>query len=136
MRLMREMRKFIIYCIVGGIATGMHYVVMVALIKWGGMTEIAATCIGYTSGAIVKYPLNHGLVFDSDEPHRQAIPKFVAACVIGFLMNAVVFAALFQVFPKYYMIAQVLTTGIVLFVNYLLARYWIFFTRGAAKKSA
>ena len=132
---MRELRKFAIYCVVGVLATGMHYAVMIALIRWGGTTELFATCVGYVSGAFVKYPLNYGPVFDSREPHREAVPKFVLGCVIGFLMNGAVFAALFQFLGTHYMVAQVLTTGIVLFGNYLLARYWIFFTR-STKESA
>jgi putative flippase GtrA len=131
-----ELRKFLVYCVVGVFATGAHYVVMVALVRWGNTSELVATCVGYMSGAFVKYPLNHGMVFDSQERHRDAMPKFVISLVIGFLLNAAVFAALLKYLNVYYMASQVITTGIVLFANYLLARYWVFFTRGSAKESA
>jgi putative flippase GtrA len=60
----------------------------------------------------------------------------VAALAIGFILNAAIFAMLLKFIDAYYMFSQVITTGIVLFVNYLLARYWIFFSRGAGKESA
>jgi len=124
-----EFRKFVVYCVVGVLATGAHYAVMIALIRWGGISELVSTCIGYVSGAFVKYPLNYGLVFGSRERHIDAMPKFVLALVIGFFLNAIVFWILLQLLEGHYMVAQVFTTGIVLFANYLLARYWIFFTR-------
>jgi putative flippase GtrA len=129
--MIHELRKFIVYCAVGALATGAHYAVMVGLVRWGGASEVVATCIGYVCGAFVKYPLNYGLVFSSKERHSVAVPKFAASLVIGFLLNAAVFAALLRVIDAYYMVSQVITTGIVLFANYLLARYWIFFSRRA-----
>ncbi|MFZ3323754.1 MAG: GtrA family protein [Usitatibacter sp.] len=134
--MMHEIRKFLVYSAVGAIATGAHYAVMVGLVHWGDASEVFATCVGYIAGACVKYPLNYGLVFSSKERHSVAVPKFVAALAIGFILNAAIFAMLLKFIDAYYMFSQVITTGIVLFVNYLLARYWIFFSRGAGKESA
>jgi len=134
--MMHEIRKFLVYSAVGAIATGAHYAVMVGLVHWGDASEVVATCVGYIAGACVKYPLNYGLVFSSKERHSVAVPKFVAALAIGFILNAAIFAMLLKFIDAYYMFSQVITTGIVLFVNYLLARYWIFFSRGAGKESA
>ena len=133
--MIHEIRKFVVYCAVGFLATGAHYAVMVGLVRWGNASEVVATCVGYIAGSLVKYPLNYGLVFSSQERHSVAVPKFVAALAIGFVLNAAVFAALLKFLDAYYMVSQVITTGIVLFANYLLARYWIFFSRDA-KESA
>ena len=132
--MVKELRKFLVYCAVGVLATGAHYAVMVGLVRWGNAPELVATCVGYAAGSFVKYPLNYGLVFSSKERHSAAVPKFIAGLVIGFILNAAVFAAFLKYLDAYYMVSQVLTTGIVLFANYLLARYWIFFTR-AGKES-
>ncbi|HLX25156.1 MAG TPA: GtrA family protein [Usitatibacter sp.] len=131
----QEFRKFVVYCAVGFLATGAHYAVMMGLVHWAGSSEVLATCAGYIAGSIVKYPLNYGLVFSSTERHSAAVAKFVVALGIGFLLNAAVFALLLKFLDAYYMVSQVLTTGIVLFANYLLARYWIFFTRAGKESS-
>ncbi|HUL56598.1 MAG TPA: GtrA family protein [Usitatibacter sp.] len=124
-----ELRRFLVYSAVGVLCTGAHYAVMVGLVRWGNAPEVVATCVGYVAGAFVKYPLNYGLVFDSRERHHVAVPKFVLSLAIGFVLNAAVFAALLKYLDAYYMVSQVITTGIVLFANYALARYWVFLGR-------
>jgi putative flippase GtrA len=105
---------------------------MVGLVRWANAPEVFATCVGYVSGAFVKYPLNYGMVFDSQQRHSVAVVRFTIGLVIGFFLNWLVFALLLRYLNVYYMVSQVLTTGIVLFANYVLARYWIFHTRPAA----
>ena len=128
-----EGRKFGKYVLAGLAATATHYVTMVVLINQLSMPEVAASSIGFIVGACVKYPLNYWAVFDSGERHRVAIPRFVISLAIAFVLNAVLFAVLLRALDVHYMVSQVLTTGTVLFVNYLLARYWIFAARGAKK---
>ena len=129
----REARKFAAYAIAGLAATGTHYVVMVVIINQAKLPEVIASCIGFLAGACVKYPLNYWAVFASEQRHAVAIPRFVISLAIGFVLNAVIFAILLRVLDVHYMVSQVLTTGTVLFVNYLLARYWIFLARDAKK---
>jgi putative flippase GtrA len=77
-------------------------------------------------GALVKYPLNYRMVFQSEVRHRVAVPRYVASLAIGFALNAAIFALLLSTLPSHYMVAQVLTTGIVIASNYLAARLWVF----------
>jgi len=130
----QELRKFIVYSAVGALATGVHYAVMVGLVRWANSPEVLATCIGFVSGAFVKYPLNYGVVFASRERHQVAIARFVMGLAVGFALNAAIFATLLKFLDAYYMVSQVITTGIVLFANYLLARYWIF-SPGAGERN-
>jgi putative flippase GtrA len=121
-----ELRRFLLYVVAGFAATGTHYAVMVALIAWAGSPEVLASSIGFLAGACVKYPLNYWSVFASRQRHRVAMPRFVLSLAVSFALNAALFAFLLRVLDVHYMVSQVLTTGVVLFVNYLLARYWIF----------
>ena len=129
----KELRKFAAYVVAGLAATATHYVVMVVLINQLRLPEVAASSIGFLAGACVKYPLNYWAVFSSEQEHRVAIPRFIISLAIGFALNALLFAILLRALDVHYMVSQVLTTGTVLFVNYLLARYWIFLARGAKK---
>ena len=123
---LRELRKFLGYCLSGFAATGTHYVTMVLLVwRWEGH-EIVASCVGFVVGALVKYPLNYWAVFASRQAHRVAIPRFVLGLTAGFVLNAALLAALLRVLDVHYMVSQALTTGVVLFVNYAVARLWIF----------
>lgn len=128
-----ELHKFAGYVAAGFAATGTHYVVMVLLVSQAQLPEVVASSIGFLAGALVKYPLNYWAVFASEQAHAVAIPRFILGLAIGFALNALVFALLLRALDVHYMVSQVLTTGTVLFVNYLLARYWIFLARGAKK---
>jgi putative flippase GtrA len=128
-----ELRKFGGYVVAGLAATGTHYVVMVVIINQAMLPEVIASCIGFLAGACVKYPLNYWAVFSSEQRHAVAIPRYVMSLAIGFVLNAAIFAILLRVLDVHYMVSQVLTTGAVLVVNYLLARYWIFLARDAKK---
>jgi putative flippase GtrA len=131
--MIEELRKFAKYVVAGLAATASHYVTMVILINQLQVPEVAASSIGFIVGACVKYPLNYWTVFASGERHRVAIPRYVMSLAISFVLNAVMFAVLLRALDVHYMVSQVLTTGTVLFVNYLLARYWIFAAGGAKK---
>jgi putative flippase GtrA len=126
-----ELRKLAGYVAAGLAATATHYVVMVLLVSQAQLPEVVASSIGFIAGAFVKYPLNYWAVFASEQAHSVAIPRFILSLAIGFTLNAAVFAILLRLLDVHYMVSQVLTTGTVLFVNYLLARYWIFLARGA-----
>jgi putative flippase GtrA len=127
--LIAELRRFLLYAVAGAAATATHYAVMIAMVQWANWPEVLATCVGFLAGACVKYPLNYWGVFASRQRHSVAMTRFVLALGISFVLNAAIFALLLHVLDVHYMVSQVLTTGVVLFANYLLARCWIFRVR-------
>jgi len=131
--MIRELWQFMLYSASGVVATGAHYAVMASLVRWASFPEVAASCAGFIVGALVKYPLNYRMVFASHERHADAVPRYVASLVLSFALNALVLAGLLRVLDAYYMLAQVLTTGSVLLVNFALARFWIFVPAGGGK---
>ena len=131
--IVEEARKFGKYVLAGLAATGTHYVVMVILVNQLDWPKVVASSFGFIAGACVKYPLNYWAVFASGERHAVAIPRFAASLAISFALNAGILAVLLRALEIHYMLSQVLTTGAVLFINYLLARYWVFSGRGAKK---
>lgn len=127
--LRREFVKASGYAASGFAATGAHYLVMVALVHWAGWWEVAASSVGFLAGAAVKYPLNYWVVFRSSAAHGQAIVRFAIGLAIGFALNGAILALLLATLDVHYLVSQVLTTGTVTLVNYLLARNWIFHAR-------
>lgn len=134
MSMIGELRRFVGYALAGFAATGTHYAVMVSLVSWANWPEVLASSAGFLAGALVKYPLNYWAVFGSRQRHRIAVPRFVIALAVSFVLNALLFAFLLHTLDVHYMVSQVLTTGAVLVVNYLLARYWVFLARAGHGK--
>ena len=124
--LRREFSRLTGYVASGIASTAAHYAVMVALVQWAGWWEVAASSAGFLAGAAVKYPLNYWVVFRSSADHVRALLRFAAGLAAGFALNGLILAALLTVLDAHYLVSQVLTTGMVTVVNYLLARNWIF----------
>lgn len=134
--LRRELSRLAGYVASGLAATGAHYVVMVALVQWAGWWEVAASSVGFLAGAAVKYPLNYWVVFRSSADHGSALVRFAIGLAVGFALNGAILAALLATLDVHYLVSQVLTTGVVTVVNYLLARNWIFRARRPADEVA
>lgn len=124
--LRQEAARAIAYIASGLAATGSHYIVMVVLVQWAGWWEVAASSAGFLAGAAVKYPLNYWVVFASRVAHGRALVRFAISLAIGFALNGLILALLLATLDAHYLVAQVLTTGVVTMVNYLMARNWIF----------
>ena len=125
----REAVRAASYIASGFAATGSHYAVMIALVQWAGWWEVAASSAGFLAGAAVKYPLNYWVVFKSSADHGRALVRFFIGIAAGFALNGIILAALLASLDAHYLVSQVLTTGLVTLVNYLLARNWIFRAR-------
>ncbi len=121
-----EARRFLSYGIAGLAATASHYATMMGLVWAMGGREVLASSLGFIVGALVKYPLNYWLVFASRQHHRVAVPRFVISLALSFALNAILLALLLRLLDVHYMVSQVLTTGVVIMVNYVMARLWVF----------
>jgi putative flippase GtrA len=124
--LWREFVRAAGYAASGLAATGCHYAVMVALVHWAGWWEVAASSAGFLAGAAVKYPLNYWVIFKSSASHGRTLVRFALGLAAGFVLNGAILAVLLATMDVHYLVSQVLTTGAVTLVNYLLARNWIF----------
>ena len=65
-------------------------------------------------------------MFRSSARHGDALVRFAIGLAAGFALNGIILAALLATLDAHYLVSQVLTTGAVTLVNYLLARNWIF----------
>lgn len=119
-------RQFSAFIIVGLIAAVAHYGTLIGLVEARIMGPVPATLLGFLAGAIVSYALNRRFAFASDRPHREAMWRFGVVSVVGFILTGLIMAVLTGPLAAPYLPAQVLTTGIVLFWNFLANRYWTF----------
>jgi|TARA_R110002096_G_scaffold309403_1_gene503896 putative flippase GtrA len=108
---------------VGIVSTGCHYVALVLLVEVFGWIPVIATMIGYAVGAVVNYILNFKFTFKSEGRHLVRFPKFIIMVVAGFILNAAIMYILdFWI----YILSQIIATGTVFVVNFILGKYWVF----------
>ena len=119
-------RSFILYIVSGVASVATHYAFMIAVVELAAWRELVATSVGFVVGAITKYFMNYFLAFRSEEPHLQAIPRFAVMLLTLFAANGAIFWALHDQYKLHYVVAQVLTTGLLVPVGYVINRAWVF----------
>ena len=121
-----HLRAFVGYVGAGGIATASHYAVTVVAVELLHVPPVAASMAGFAVGATVKYWLNYSVAFQSRAPHGRAGVRFVAVLVALFVLNTLLFALLQEGLGLYYLLAQAITTVLLIPPGYLLSRVWVF----------
>jgi 4-amino-4-deoxy-L-arabinose transferase-like glycosyltransferase len=119
-------KQFGSFALVGLAGTAAHYAVLYLLVEWGQVGAVLASGWGALTGLIVNYFLNHGLTFNSVQPHWRTFPKFALVGSFGLGLNLLLMAGLVNGLQLYYLYAQVLVTGIVLVWNFFANRLWTF----------
>ena len=119
--------QFFWYIVAGGIATAVHYAVLVALVELSGLGAAPSASIGALCGAAVAYFANRHMTFaESHARHVQALPRFMLIALLGAVVNgAVVWLGVHQL-GWHYLLAQVLATVLVLGLTFRLNRLWTF----------
>lgn len=118
--------QFIRFAGVGAIGTLAHYVVLVILVEMLSANVVTASTAGATLGALVNYLLNRRYTFRSEKRHGEALTKFLIIAALGLALNASFMLILVEILNIYYLLAQVLSTGLVLVWNFLGNRFWTF----------
>jgi putative flippase GtrA len=119
--------QFFWYIIAGGIATAVHYAVLIALVEWAGLSAAPSAFIGALTGAVVAYLVNRHITFaGSTARHRQAVPRFMAIALVGAVLNGALVWLGVQQLGWHYLVAQALATVLVMGLTFRFNRLWTF----------
>lgn len=125
-RLQRLARQFVAFFGVGMFAAVTHYGVLIWLVEIEGMPVVPATLVGYVLGGLVSYALNRMMTFEATRSHREAGWRFAVVAGMGFLLTGLLMSLFHTRWAIPYLLAQVMTTGIVLVWSFLAHKYWSF----------
>lgn len=114
------------FLVVGGISTSVHYVVLAAVVELLGGSAVLGSGVGFAVGAVVSYLLNRRHTFRSDAPHAQAISRFLVVLGVGLGLNLLLMQWFTVRWGWPYLLAQMLTTGLVLFWHFAGHALWSF----------
>lgn len=114
--------RFVCFLGVGLIGTMTHYLALITLVQFVDWKPVPASMVGFTLGA----SLNYRITFQSNRCHREAILKFISVASIGLLLNSLILGLAVNYFNLYYLLAQVIATGLVLIWNFAAHRAWTF----------
>ena len=111
--------------LVGALATGVQYAILVVLVRWAGMWPPAASAVGFVVSAVGNYLLNYHFTFRSRERHAPAAAKFLILAGGGLALNAALMAVLVDM-GWHYLVAQVCVTAVVFLWNFIGNSLWTF----------
>ena len=118
--------QFFRFAAVGAIGTLVHYFVLFLLVEYAASNVVTASSVGFVFGAFTNYFLNYHFTFGSQKQHTEALPKFLFVAFLGLPINSGIVAFYTTVVPIYYLLAQLLATGVVLLWNFAVNRLWTF----------
>jgi len=114
------------YAGVGGVSAVFHYATLVACVELLSVNPVPAALAASGVGAGVNYWLNYHYTFKSARHHAQSVPRFLTVATAGAGLNAGLMYVGVHLVELHYLPAQMITTVIVFFWNFLINRYWTF----------
>lgn len=119
--------QFFWYAVAGGIATAVHYALLVCLVELTGLAAGLASAVGTLCGAAVSYGLNRRMAFVATRtPHGRAVPRFMGIALVGALLNGMLVWLGVNALGWHYLAGQALATVLVMGLTFQLNRLWTF----------
>ena len=119
------LERLVRFGLVGALATGIQYLVLVGLVRWVGMWPPAASAVGFVTSAAGNYVLNYHFTFRSQHRHGPAAAKFLILATVGLVLNVVLMQVLVDA-GWHYLLAQVCVTVVVFLWNFVGNSLWTF----------
>lgn len=114
------------YVLIGGLATAVHYCLLVAMVEAWGVKPGVAASVGALGGALAAYVGNRRLTFASAAAHRQALPRFLIVAAGGALLSGGLVWCGTTLLAMHYLLPQLLATALVLVAGFAMNRHWTF----------
>lgn len=116
------------YFIAGGLAFGSDFLVLVALTELGGVNYLVSNIFGFCCGLLVSYLLCVRWVFAR---RRLSVPSqefaiFALLALVGLGLNEGTMWAVVELAEQHYLIAKVVSTGIVFAINFGMKKVVLF----------
>lgn len=121
-------KRFIGFAGTGAIATGIQYLILIVLHELLGLAAVSSSSVGYGIAAIANYLMKYHWVFGSDERHHVAGPKYAIVSLTGLTLNTLLMYLGVGLLDIHYLLAQVISTLLVLIWNFSVNSIWTFRT--------
>lgn len=122
----KSLREFLLYVLVGGIATLTEWTVFFLLEKWQ-LYYLLATVVAYLLSTLVNWWAGRLLVFGKS--HKSLLREILEVYLVslgGLLLNLAIMWVAVELFAAREMVAKVLATALVFFYNFLLRKLCIY----------
>lgn len=127
MNLWELVKKGLKFCVTGGLNTIIDFAVTTLLNSLLHLNINVAKTVGYLCGMTNSFVVNKKWTFKTDDKDtKKELVKFVivSLCMLGLSLLLInVFKSTLQIGDTF---ANILSTGIVMIVNFLVSNFWVF----------
>ena len=118
--------RFIKFGLVGVLNTLINWILFILLNSFGTY-YIISNVIAYSISTLNSYLWNSKWVFKySGDNVKETSVKFIVLNIIGLTLNTIILYLLVDIVGLNKLIALVITTGIVMILNYFINKLWVF----------
>lgn len=114
------------YWLSGSLATLIHFAVLILAIEHYRIDPVLASALGFCLAAIINYPLQFFWTFKVKKPFLQFFLRYLGTSLITLAINNEIFWLVLKQLSSNYLIAQLIASGTIIFLNTLLTHYYIY----------
>ncbi|GLK51930.1 MAG: hypothetical protein CMH94_00265 [Oceanicaulis sp.] len=113
------------YLVVGGGTNLLLYLAYLGITFLGVSPEIATTG-AFAAGIAITYLLNRGWTFRSTHAWQRTAPRYVAAYLMGYVVQISALAGLYRLLDIPHPLAQLFAMGLAAVTIFLSLQFWVF----------
>ena len=124
--LLEDLSRFIKFGLVGVLNTIINWILFI-LLNSMGVYYIISNIIAYSISTLNSYLWNSKWVFKyTGDNVNQTTFKFITLNIIGLVLNTIILFLLVDIIKLPKIISLIITTGIVMILNYFINKLWVF----------
>ncbi|QRG04490.1 GtrA family protein [Xanthobacter dioxanivorans] len=128
-------RQFSTFVGVGLAATAAHFAALTLVVEEDLLGPVAGSAVGFVVGGIVSYSLNRRYTFETTRSHAGAVPRFMVIAGVAFGLNGLLMELLVHRLGLFYLLAQAITSGLIMLWTFSGYRLWAFAHRPGARQA-
>ena len=130
-------RTFVKYCVVGTFVTVVDFIVFTLAFYSLALASVPSKLLAFSAALVVSYVFNRVWTFRSkDERVSRQFSRFAAVSIVGGLLSASVIFFLIDLLFLHPLLANGITSCVVLSWNFLANKYWTFRVSRRARVAA
>lgn len=121
-----DLFRFIKFGLVGVLNTAINWIIFILLNNLG-IYYIISNIISYSLSTLNSYIWNSKWVFKYNGDNiKETTVKFIILNIIGLILNTCILYVLVDMLGLSKIIGLIITTGIVMLINYFINKLWVF----------
>lgn len=119
-------KQIVKFGLVGVLGTLAHYAVLIIGVDGFKQSVLLSSSLGFILGAFINHHFNRRFTFSSEKTYLQTLTQFMISASGLFALNLVLMFVLSDLLSLQYLIAQVITTGVVFLAGFIINKFLIF----------